>query len=282
MTTSKILQFSDLHLSPDVPRTVDNWSFCVELVRRERPDLVVLTGDFILDDPDRLDHQTFAFEQLQRLSAPWIATPGNHDIGDSMEDPYQGQSITEARRDRFITQHGGDYWRRDLGDWRIIGINTMLPGSGFTAETEQLNWLKRQSQSDDRPMILFLHKPLCVNAMDEPAKPAWAIPPSGRASILDAVGDANLRIFASGHLHCHRHLRTRTFDMVWAPTTSIVHSAKVSGVGKSTGWIEYTLSGDQIVWTHKTAPELKPIDVTELLSGYGAMRFAPTEVLRAL
>ena len=279
MPKTKIVQFSDLHLSPRIPKTVTNWEYCLAKVDREKPELVVLSGDFVLDDPDQLDNQTFARKQIERLSAPWLLVPGNHDIGDSVEDPYQGQAITDARRDRFVALHGGDWWRKDVGGWSIIGINSMLPGSGLAAEAQQLSWLKQQVQSNERPIILFLHKPLCVDDLSEPANPAWAVPPFGRNSILDALAGAKLRIVASGHLHCHRHLSASEFDMVWAPTISIVSQTKVSGVSKTAGWIEYIVDGEHVTWQHKVAPELQAIDLTGLLGRYGALRFAPADAL---
>ena len=278
---TKILQFSDLHLSPDMPRTVTNWEFCLELVRQQKPELVILSGDFVIDDPDRADHHDFAWEQLRRLSAPWVTVPGNHDVGDSVEDPYQDQPITEERRQRFVSRHGTDYWCRNLGDWRIIGINSMLPGSGLAAEAEQMLWLRQQASSSDRPTMLVLHKPLYAETIDEPENAAWAVPPAGRASILGAFEGSDLRIVISGHLHCYRHLQHGSLDLVWAPTTSITHQGKVNGVAKTTGWIEYVLDGRSIGWTHATSPKLRPIDLTEPLALYGAMRFAPVEALAA-
>jgi 3',5'-cyclic AMP phosphodiesterase CpdA len=275
----KIIQFSDLHLSGQFPRSLENWNICLEIVKSEAPDLVVLSGDFVIDNPDDLDNQRFASEQVQRITAPVLTIPGNHDVGDSVEDPYQGQSITNERRDRFLKLYGRDRWCQDLGDWRLLGINSMLPGSSLEAEAEQYAWMKQETAATDRPVMLFLHKPLCVDDLGEPARPAWAVPPPGRAAIVEAIGESNLRIVASGHLHCHRHIQAAKFDMIWAPTTSIVHQAKVSGVSKTTGWIEYILDGKEVSWTHRTKPDLQAIDVTELLHQYGALRFAPSDAL---
>src|SRR5262245_2388195 len=282
MAITNIMQFSDLHLSRRVEGTVRNWEFCLSLVARERPDLVVLTGDFVLDDPDRPDDRAFAFEQIQRLTAPWVAVPGNHDVGDSVEDPYQGQAITTARRDDFLSMYKSDRWRRDIGQWTLFGLNTMLANSNLSAEREQIEWLKQELTSCSGPIVLFLHKPLCVDALDEPANPAWAISPNGRRSILGAFADADLRLVASGHLHCYRHIPTPRFDMVWAPTTSIVHSGKVRGISKTAGWVTYRIENDRVSWSHETSPTLRSIDITDLLSTGGALRNATEEQLRQI
>lgn len=282
MTQYKILQFSDLHLCRHIEQTVANWQFCLKIVEQEKPDLVVLTGDFVLDDPDRDDDQKFSFEQIRKLSAPWIALPGNHDLGDSTEDPYQGQAITSPRRDRFLSLYGSDRWRRDIGDWTLLGINTMLPNSQLQADSDQLDWLRQEASSCGRPIILFLHKPLCVDVLNEAANPAWAIPPNGRAAILNATAGSDLRLIASGHLHCFRHLPTDQFDMVWCPATAIMHTGKVSGVSRTTGWLSFQIDGDQVEWTHHTSPSLRPVDITDLLSSRGALRNASVEELLAV
>lgn len=277
----KIIQFSDLHLSQRFPRSIENWNVCLDVVQKEAPDLVVLSGDLVVDNPDDLENQKFASEQIQRISAPVLIVPGNHDVGDSSEDPYQGQSITHERRNHFLRLYGRDRWCQDLGDWRLLGINSMLPGSGFEAEVEQYAWM-RQEAATSRPTMLFLHKPLCIDHLGEPARPAWAIPPQGREAILGAMGEGNLQIAASGHLHCHRHIRSGDLDMIWAPTTSIIHQAKVGDVCRTTGWVEYVLDGAEVTWAHRSRPDLRGIDITSLLHQYGALRFVPSAALSSI
>lgn len=85
----KIVQFSDLHISPNIP------SFYLDkvasAVKGLNPDLICFTGDFLcyshLDDPDRL--KTF----LQKFHAPYgcYAILGNHDYAESISINEKGE-----------------------------------------------------------------------------------------------------------------------------------------------------------------------------------------------
>src|SRR5207302_1096931 len=70
----RIAQLSDIHVRTGVrPRRLEA---AIELVNAARPDLVVLTGDYVCMSPLPLPMLTFA---LNRLSAPAFATLVNHD-----------------------------------------------------------------------------------------------------------------------------------------------------------------------------------------------------------
>jgi len=70
----RIAQLSDIHVRTGVrPRRLEA---AVELVNAARPDLVVLTGDYVCMSPRPLPMLTAA---LKRLTAPAYATLGNHD-----------------------------------------------------------------------------------------------------------------------------------------------------------------------------------------------------------
>jgi 3',5'-cyclic AMP phosphodiesterase CpdA len=71
----KIVHCSDIHIGTEVPGLVDGF---IAAVAEIEPDLVVASGDFTMAGR----HREFrgAARLLDRLSAPIIATPGNHDI----------------------------------------------------------------------------------------------------------------------------------------------------------------------------------------------------------
>lgn len=278
----RILHFSDLHLSPDLPQTVVNWEICLEIISEAEPDLTVIGGDVVLDDPDDSACHAFAREQLSRIGGLWHLVPGNHDVGDNLERPYQGQAITDARRSRYRHLYGEDWWKVDLGGWRVLGLNSMLPGSGLDAEREQLNWLKACLKEWSGPVLPFLHKPLCVDHLADDPNPQWALTDEQRQPFVTAFLNADVRAVGSGHLHCHRHLRAELFEMVWAPSTCLVHSVRISGTPKTTGWIEYVLHGEQWTVRHHSTPVLPPIDLTRALAHFVALRTVPRETLRGL
>jgi 3',5'-cyclic AMP phosphodiesterase CpdA len=72
---SVLLQISDTHFGTEQPPVVEA---VVALAARQRPDLVVLSGD--ITQRARRDQFQRARAFVDRLGAPWIAIPGNHDI----------------------------------------------------------------------------------------------------------------------------------------------------------------------------------------------------------
>lgn len=82
----RILQFTDLHFfsgkDPNFglmnPATVKDMT---QLVKRAKPDLLMITGDLWRDSPEprRDEFMRFAVAQCEALGVPWAFTWGNHD-----------------------------------------------------------------------------------------------------------------------------------------------------------------------------------------------------------
>jgi uncharacterized protein len=70
----RIAQLSDLHVGTLTP--VERIRAAIAAANRFRPDLVVLTGDYLTRDPGGV---TLMREQLAGLEAPTVGTLGNHD-----------------------------------------------------------------------------------------------------------------------------------------------------------------------------------------------------------
>lgn len=70
----RVAQLSDIHVGPLTPE--GRIRAAVEVANAFRPDLVVMTGDYLVRDPAGV---TLLREQLGGLTAPTLATLGNHD-----------------------------------------------------------------------------------------------------------------------------------------------------------------------------------------------------------
>jgi hypothetical protein len=70
----RVAQLSDIHVGPLTPE--GRIRAAVEMANAFRPDLVVMTGDYLVRDPAGV---TLLREQLGGLAAPTLATLGNHD-----------------------------------------------------------------------------------------------------------------------------------------------------------------------------------------------------------
>ncbi|WP_374656638.1 metallophosphoesterase [Dongia sp.] len=282
MPTHRLIQVTDLHLSAERAYNYAGWAACRDHINRARPDLVVATGDLVLCDPDHGPDHAFVRSELDRIEVPWAALPGNHDIGDTGPKPYMGQRITDVRRQRFLAHIGPDRWGRDLGRWRILGMNAQLLGSDLAAEAEQLDWLEREiAAAGDRPLGLFLHKPLFVNEVDEEGDPIWCVLRPGRVAVLERLKKGNLRLVASGHGHHYRTFNFGRVAMVWAPSTALVIDDEVApfqGLHEP-GLVQYRFGDDTVEFGLVKPQGLVASDLTELVARYGAMRQAPVLAL---
>jgi uncharacterized protein len=87
----RLVQFSDIHM--DTWMTRQRLAEIVELVNRQKPDLVAITGDFVGSNPAR--HAESLVESLRELSSAdgVVAVLGNHD---HWKDPLTVRQILKA------------------------------------------------------------------------------------------------------------------------------------------------------------------------------------------
>jgi 3',5'-cyclic AMP phosphodiesterase CpdA len=126
----RVVVVSDSHFSARTPEADRNWDAVVRHVGNLRPDLVIHVGDVSVDGTREPDELRLAREQLDRLPVDWLAVPGNHDVGDNPVDTASEFDVTPDRLVRWSEAFGPDRWSRDLGDWRLVGVNAQLFGTG--------------------------------------------------------------------------------------------------------------------------------------------------------
>ena len=130
----KFFPLFERHVSRKRAYFVDNWNVFVEEMRKHPPHLIVHSGDVSFDGAEDEDDLAFARSEKDRLPTAWIAIPGNHDIGESPLAIRLQQPINAERMDRWQRHYGPSRWCRDLGEWRLIGIDTALLGSGHAGQ----------------------------------------------------------------------------------------------------------------------------------------------------
>jgi 3',5'-cyclic AMP phosphodiesterase CpdA len=277
--TRRLLHFSDLHLHPSYTQGVRNWERCLEAIDEIRPDLVVLGGDVVFDDPDDMGNHSFSRAMLERIGVAWRVVPGNHDIGDSPSNGGHGEFITEERRRRYIRFYGADHWSVDLEAWRIIGLNSSLLASGLAAEADQASWLRGQVADWTGPIGVFIHAPLCMHCLDESEISLDVVSPMGRMQLLAALDVKRVRFVASGHLHCAREFYVAGLPMIWAPSTSMVTDRVMAGHRRGTGWVAYTFDGEKFAWNRDGQEALRPVNFSNMLNEHGRLRQIPAPKL---
>ena len=241
-----LAQISDSHLSDSKPFFVENFRVLTAHLAKAKPDLVVNTGDVSLNGADLVSDLNYAHELHEKLGLAWRAIPGNHDIGDNVEISKK-QPFNEERRSRWTDVFGADWWVQDAPGWRLLGINSQLLGSGIAADQEQLSFIRNAVGTiGDRALLLFIHKPVCVDHLGEETVSGHNVNPAPRALLLEALGDVEPTIIACGHVHQYREHYVEETLHVWAPATSFFLSRPYQadeGI-RTIGFIEYHLHED--------------------------------------
>ncbi|MET4213856.1 metallophosphoesterase [Bradyrhizobium sp. LA2.1] len=258
MTASSFIAFvSDPHLSEERPFFQFNWEVLLDELSRQQPDLVLVGGDLALDGANNPSDLRFARRQLDRLPCPWLAVPGNHDIGDIAKSASAEAAVTEERRNRYLETIGRDFWSFDIGDWRIIGLNSMILTSGLAAEAEQERFLEDSiTQAGSRRVVILSHMAVCDTALSEFDVTGWFMPAESRAMLSPHLVAGRIQLLLSGDMHQSRDRLIDGIRHVWAPSTAFVTDMAGEwrphfGGRKRVGWTEVRLGNEIDVRTHE-------------------------------
>lgn len=181
----RLIQITDAHLHADKharSRSGVPWrqfERVLAQVMRERPDVVLLSGDVSQDET--LASYQHACRALEGLACPWFWIPGNHDQPELMVECHP--LIDEV----------------DLGAWRLLLLDTrvaQMPHGELGAE--RLAALGEALEQSDRPVVIGLHHPpVEVGA-------AWmdAIGLKDRDAFWQTLADyPQVKIVLFGHAH---------------------------------------------------------------------------------
>jgi 3',5'-cyclic AMP phosphodiesterase CpdA len=273
MPEFRLTQISDPHLARRQPKLIDNFHRVSEYIDANRPDLVVNSGDLAFDGPAQRDDLEFARALHDALPVACRYLPGNHDIGDNPTEvgPVPSQPVTEQSLQAFHSIFGEDRWHFDAAGWCFIGLNSLVMNTGLASEAEQFDWLASQlSGANEKPVALFLHKPLFLNSADDPELAATSIryvPMPARSRLVEMLRSVDLRLVASGHVHQRRDFTLGHVRHIWAPSAGfIISDAKQEVIGiKEVGLVEYRFQPDRFDVRHVRAPGQIDLDMDSLL-----------------
>lgn len=235
------------------------------LIASLKPDLIVHTGDVSMDGAgDERDFDT-SREWVAALSAETLLVPGNHDVGD-LPAIKASQPVDDGRLAAWRSAFGSDRWVRDISDWRLVGLDAMLCGTGHAEEELQLAWLA-QALDTRRPVALFMHKPLCIENVSEGPCGYWTVAPEPRRRLLGLIAAAPIRMIATGHLHIHRQAEIGGMAHVWGPAASFICGDSQEDLGgeRRLGIIEHVFSADGIASRYVRAEGLEELQIEPLL-----------------
>jgi 3',5'-cyclic AMP phosphodiesterase CpdA len=246
----RIIQVSDTHISHLGGRASENFTFLTDYINEVlRPDLVINTGDVVVLNPDNADDRRTARDLHNRIKVPLRVLPGNHDVGESSDDPWMGIGVKSERIAGFVDTWGPDRFlelgRPELGagDWAFIGLNSERMSSGLAEEAEQWDWLDQVAASvQGMSVAVFLHKPLWWPGEDK----GVTVPRTDRDRLLRTFGGARLRLVANGHVHRFGAGAEGDVNTVWAPSLAFASPPlpEYALPASPSGVVEYNIEGD--------------------------------------
>lgn len=186
-----VLHISDTHFGTEQPPVVEA---LVALSAQERPDVVVLSGDITQRARPAQFRAAKAF--VDRLGAPVMAIPGNHDI--ALFDLWARFTRPYARYSKaFGTNLEPVYASPDL---LVIGVNTTRAwrhkhGEVSTTQIDRVASLLNAA-SPQQLRLVVVHQPAAVtNAEDRPNLLR------GRHDALKVWSAAGADLVLGGHIH---------------------------------------------------------------------------------
>lgn len=189
--TMRALHLSDLHRGAHEQPDVDD--ALVALVAEIRPAVVVVTGD--LANRGREAELRRARSLLDRLGAPWLAVPGNHDLPYTVPARFTAPGAVFEREigpraPRFaapgIVVQGLDSTR----PWRHQGGR--LPAPALDAVRDAF-----ASAPEGTLRVVALHHHLA----GAPWRAMRKVPLKHRDTVLDALREAGTDVVLGGHIH---------------------------------------------------------------------------------
>jgi 3',5'-cyclic AMP phosphodiesterase CpdA len=272
MPEFRLTQISDSHLARRYQSLTDNFHRIGEYIDATRPDLVVNSGDLAFDAPTNRDDLEFARTLHDALPVECRYLPGNHDIGDNPTavGPVPSQPTTDQDLKTYRSIFGEDRWRFEATGWCFIGLDSQVMNTGLASEAEQFDWLASElADVKGKPVALFLHKPLYLNAPDDPELAASAIryvPMPARSRLVEMLRAVDLRLVASGHVHQRRDFTYAHTRHIWAPSTGFIIPNRIQEVigTKQVGLVEYRFQPDSFEVRHVRAPGQIDVDMDSL------------------
>ncbi len=277
----RITVISDMHLSRKRPFFQVNWEIVLKHLSDAPPDLVVCAGDMALNGPSDEDDLAFARAQLDRLPVPWLAVPGNHDLGNCLPDLRGEHTVTSAYISTYRKHFGSDYWLHDKAGWRLIGLNALVMGSDLEEESDQWAFLSDAlAEAGDQEVGIFLHKPAFLSDPDDERMHPGSLFPAPRSRFLEAIEGTNVRFIVSGHNHELTAVRHGSIMMQWCPATSFLilrHFPEPRGGERVLGWLEFDIDGSDFRISPVTPDEMAPLDIGGwLVDGIGVYQAMTT------
>lgn len=133
-----------------------------------QPKHIIFPGDLVSGSrkPDRLRGQLHKFKGVFTDYYPiemLLPTVGNHEVGSDAEDDTRERIFSEVysefQANEFLEGYNRTVYYVDVGNVRLIVLNSYHPGESNQITGRQLEWFKRVSREPKQHKLVFLHSP---------------------------------------------------------------------------------------------------------------------------
>jgi 3',5'-cyclic AMP phosphodiesterase CpdA len=260
---ARLAHLSDLHFGAHDDKLV---AAVEQRIHDEKPDLVVISGDFTQRARTEQFEQACAFlARLRDEGHEVLGVPGNHDV--PLYDVLRRFLSPLTRYRRFIDDELCPY--HALPDAVVLGINTArsLTFKDGRINAEQVDYIRDTfaRSAPDLPRILVTHHPLFALPVGE--GPELGKPIGRQDLALDAIAEAGVDLLLAGHNH--RASAHHAPDLVTRAGSALVIQA---GTATSTRLREEEQSFNLI--------EIGPADVTVTVQAWDGSGYAARDAQR--
>lgn len=228
---SVVLHISDTHFGTEVPAVVDA---LVRLAAEQRPGLVVLSGDITQRARPAQFRAARAF--VDRLGAPVLAVPGNHDI--PLLDLWARMSAPHAR---YAAAFGTELEPvHRSGGLLVVGVNTTRAWRHQHGEVsgQQIERVARELEgaSAAQLRVVVVHQPVAVVRAEDAVHRL-----RGHREALQRWAGAGADLVLGGHIHLPYAVPIRGFARpLWAVQAGTAVSSRVRpGVPQSVNLLRW-------------------------------------------
>ncbi|MFZ5967780.1 MAG: metallophosphoesterase family protein [Bacillota bacterium] len=178
------------------------------------PDYIMFSGDLVSGSrkSKELKAQLKKFKEIFTDYFPieiLLPTVGNHEVGSNPEDDTRekifAKVYSEFEADEFLKGYNRTAYYVDVGDVRLIALNSYHPGESNQITGRQLEWFRRVVREPKKHKLVFLHAP--AYPVGQHIGSSLDAYPEERDRFWDIIDKNHVGLVFAGHEHNYSRRR---------------------------------------------------------------------------
>lgn len=173
-----------------------------------QPAYIMVPGDLVVGSKkgDQLKSQLESWKHLVSSHYPIervLPTVGNHEVGSDPKDETGEKAFasvfTEFQPDDCLDYYNRTVYYKDMGDVRLIILNTYHYGEALQITGAQLEWLKKAASGPQKHTFVGIHAPAYPTGAH--LHSSLDLYPEKRDDFWKVIDENNIDIVFTGHEH---------------------------------------------------------------------------------